>query len=668
MQAMSEAFRRAITADTLQTRAYLDFGDAKICDDDALVSIVLHDECYDEETDTVFGTFIGRYGEAVLLNPQNTGYENKVFTPYFGVVLDQGEISYLSYGHMHVYECMREEGTGKTTLKFIDDRLLFNRVFDTENLTYPMTWRQLLKEAAKQAGIPCSERLFLNEQEVLAEPIFFGLDATCADVVKAIAQASGTFAKITRTNQLELCTPSEESIAVLPQNYYTLETNTDYGPINSLVLGRDPQNDNVYLKDDEAIKRDGLHELRIVNNPLLDDRRETLISSLFTALKGFAYTGLTCRMQGFPAFDCGDAITINRLDDTPKQSYVWNHTLSFQGSLLSQVDSPALTATEIAYEGATSIEKKVLETELKVDKVKGEITSRVEETEQKIEIVDGKSEEYFKSLSNSLSQTMDSLNITVSQVEKNEEAVESQLNSFTVSLEGLKNQFSMTGGNNVIEDSMGIFGTTFQKDQAVWNGSYAVDHSTEVKKQNLYGYALLLMNSTLEQQIQVPNGIYTFSFQYQKHKELAKVSLILNGETIPLVNDRYTRVEKTIHVTANEISLKFVSDTDSSCTICNLMGNQGEVASVYSLAPGESWNDYVKIGRGIEIGSDQTDVTFQANADTIGFKNKSGEYIAVFTDTGADMKEISIANRAQFSGTLVQNINNQTVFNYIGVK
>ena len=64
---------------------------------------------------------------------------------------------------------------------------------------------------------------------------------------------------------------------------------------------------------------------------------------------------------------------------------------------------------------------------------------------------------------------MDSLNITVSQVEKNEEAVESQLNSFTVSLEGLKNQFSMTGGNNAIEDSMGIFGTTFQKDQAVWN-------------------------------------------------------------------------------------------------------------------------------------------------------------------------------------------------------
>ena len=226
----------------------------------------------------------------------------------------------------------------------------------------------------------------------------------------------------------------------------------------------------------------------------------------------------------------------------------------------------------------------------------------------------------------------------------------------------------MTGGNNIIEDSMGIFGTTFQENQSIWKGTYAVDHSTEAKKQNIYGYALMLMNDTLEQQIQVPNGVYTFSFGYQKHKELAKVSLVIDNEVIPLMNDRYTKVEKTIQVTANEISLKFVSDIDHSCTIFNLMGNQGEVASVYCLAPGESWNDYVKIGRGIEIGSDSSDVTFQANADTIGFKNKSGEYIAVFTDTGANMKEISIANRTQLSGILVQNINNQTVFNYIGVK
>ncbi|MXQ74208.1 hypothetical protein GSF08_09695 [Clostridiaceae bacterium DONG20-135] len=668
MQIMSEAFQRAISADTLQTRAYLDFEDFRVQDDGALTSIVIHDECYDGETDTIFGTFIGRYGEADIISQQNQIFEDKAFTPYFGVVLDQGEISYLSYGRMHVYECTRKEDSGKTTLKFIDDRLLFNRIFNFENLTYPMTWRQLLNEAAKQAGIQCSDQQFLNDREVIAEPVFFGLDATCADVVKAIAQASGTFAKITRTNQLELRKPLEESTVVLPQNYYTLETFSNYGPINSLVLGRDPQNDNVYLKDDEAIKRDGLHELRIVNNPLLDDRREALISSLYTALKDFSYSGLTCMMQGFPAFDCGDAITIKSPDDTSKQSYVWNHTLSFQGSLLSQIDAPTLTAAEIAYEGATSIEKKVLETELKVDKVKGEITSKVEETEQKIEIVDGKSEEYFKSLSNSMSQTMDSLNITVSQVEKNEEEVKSQLNSFTLSLDGLKNQFSMTGGNNIIEDSMGIFGTTFQENQSIWKGTYAVDHSTEAKKQNIYGYALMLMNDTLEQQIQVPNGVYTFSFGYQKHKELAKVSLVIDNEVIPLMNDRYTKVEKTIQVTANEISLKFVSDIDHSCTIFNLMGNQGEVASVYCLAPGESWNDYVKIGRGIEIGSDSSDVTFQANADTIGFKNKSGEYIAVFTDTGANMKEISIANRTQLSGILVQNINNQTVFNYIGVK
>ena len=53
------------------------------------------------------------------------------------------------------------------------------------------------------------------------------------------------------------------------------ETADPYGPINSLVLAREPLNDNVYIQDEESIEENGLTELKISNNPILDIDRHT---------------------------------------------------------------------------------------------------------------------------------------------------------------------------------------------------------------------------------------------------------------------------------------------------------------------------------------------------------------------------------------------------------
>lgn len=261
-----------------------------------------------------------------------------------------------------------------------------------------------------------------------------------------------------------------------------------------------------------------------------------------------------------------------------------------------------------------------------------------------------------------IQQTSTDLDIAISKKDGEYKKVFEDIN---ISIEGLKQSITTTGGNNIFEDTMGVFNNRFSVDGNVWDGSFNIDSSPDVKNRNIYGYALLLKNSNLKQTQRVPNGTYTVSFLYCKHIALANVKVIVNSVEITLDNDSYTKVETIIEVESNSLNIEFICDTDNACTICNLMGNQGSSSTVWSLAPGESWNDYVKIGRGIEIGDEQGDVTFNANARIIGFKNKSGEYVAVFTDVGAKMKEIEVTDRAVICGTLIQQIGGQTVFNKV---
>lgn len=634
MYKASKDFFDAIYRQDVMARAYLKFGDVLIEDTDQLVSLVINDEIYDSELSQFIGTFVGKYGE-VEINTQEYELENQQIEIYIGAVLPSGNVEYVPYGTFVCYEVSKPKKEVKTKIKIIDKKIVFNEEADLSIIEYPITHKNILKAVCTKLGIIYKETEFPNSDAIVETEVFFGYNATYSDIVKAVAQAAGGWAKINRNDELEICWIGKDAFQISADNYFELDISGAYGPINSLVLSRSPQNDNIYLKDEESIQTNGLTEIQIINNPLVEDNREALIVPIFQRLSSFSYIPLECKAQGNPCFETGDQLVIEDVHGNTFLTYLLNHKLDFTGGMHSSISAPALTKTEIEYSSAKSIEKSILETELKVDKVKGEITASIEQTNTKID--------------------------------QNETITNSQFEEMKITIDGIRNQITTTGGNNFIEDSMGVFGGRFGSDENVWIGTYAVDRSQAVKNRNIYGYALMLMNCDLVQRKTVPNGVYTISFEYCTHLDLASVSVVINGEEILLTNNEFTKVEKTFEVNANELSIKFISDADQSCTICNLMGNQGSAAAVWSLAPGESWGDYVKIGRGIEIGSEDSEVTFNANSDIIGFKNKGGAYVAVFTDTGADMKEINIQSKARIVGLLYQRINGQTVINQVGV-
>ncbi|MFR2446209.1 MAG: hypothetical protein ACLS7Y_06020, partial [Thomasclavelia spiroformis] len=192
-----------------------------------------------------------------------------------------------------------------------------------------------------------------------------------------------------------------------------------------------------------------------------------------------------------------------------------------------------------------------------------------------------------------------------------------------------------------------------------------IDSTLETRSRNMYGYALLLKKSTLQQEITVANGVYTLSFTYKKLVNLARVTLTINGTEYILSNNDFTAFTKTFEVNDGQINVAFTCDTDNACPIINLMLNKGDQAMEWSLNPNETWGDTVKIGRGVRISSTGTDVVFVALADIIGFMDKQGNYITTFDDEGFVTNTAVIKNKATIVNLLIQEVNGQTIINKI---
>lgn len=376
MYLVSEEFKRAIKNNARRIKCYFIY-DNKIYYPQGLT---LDDNIYNEETESFIGTFIAKSGTLKLDVKTALALENKSIDIFMGIYCNDN-YEYVPLGKFFIYEKVNS-----FEYKIIDSKMLFNIPFDNTKIVYPITVSDLLEKVCIQSGVELFPSDFPNQDILINKEIFFGYEATCFDVVLAVTQAACSFAHINRNNQLELnwIHPVNFNIGINNQLEYPVLTES-YGPINSLVLARDPQNDNVYIQDEESIENNGLLELKINNNPILDIDRFQSRLSIWDRIKSFSYQPVTINSQGFFHLDPGDIVQVETNDGDYIDAIIMNHNIDFNGGAASLISSPALSRTEINYSIASSIESKLLRTELKVDKIKGEIVSSIEDIEKTIE-------------------------------------------------------------------------------------------------------------------------------------------------------------------------------------------------------------------------------------------------------------------------------------------
>jgi len=123
----------------------------------------------------------------------------------------------------------------------------------------------------------------------------------------------------------------------------------------------------------------GVTELKLINNQLIDDRREDVISSIFDQVNGVSWYPFNIDTEGLGWFEIGDRFTITDDAGDSKSVVVWNTKLTIDGGISENLytNKPDLTETDYTKAGNSKLRGNLRNTTLQVDKQQGTIDALV---------------------------------------------------------------------------------------------------------------------------------------------------------------------------------------------------------------------------------------------------------------------------------------------------
>lgn len=372
--------------------AYIDDKLIKISSTDSLISFEFTDDIY---SDRLIGSFVAKTMTAKLYNSTDIDFENVELDVYMGIVIDE-EPTFIPMGRFVVESWDNEKVTKIATLNCIDTTVYFNQPLkDYTKLTFPTTIDGLIGQISSIVGVEfVSGTIYPNSDKVFSEKPLLALEWTCRDIIGYLVEACGCYAKINRENKLYVgkldlnINKTNQALYTIDKNMYSkLSIENMYGTVNSIVLSRQPANDNIYKKDDVSVEQHGLTEIQIVNNYFIDpqladspDIRPTTIVPIFNQLNGFYYYPFDCESFGNPSWDSGDIIYIKDVNDSIYPSMITELKTSYTGGFKQVIKATSLTKTEIDYSKGSTIYDRLNNVEIIVDKQNGIIQQIVTST------------------------------------------------------------------------------------------------------------------------------------------------------------------------------------------------------------------------------------------------------------------------------------------------
>lgn len=345
------------------------------------------DDCYNEGN--IFGTAIARTLQFEIEN--NVNLEGKEFEYLTGIKIGNN-IEWISLGNF-IVESVEPNDTTNVNIVNAMDYMLKSNIEYVSLLDYSsgeITVLQVLQETCTNAGLVLATTDFPNKNFIV-DSNQFDQGTLIRQVIQAVAQISGTVAKIKNDNKLYLINPNnvtEVSKVFTLNNYAEAEIKRATHPINLVSLGMsDVEGENITLRDEESIEKDGENSLVINDNPFAytQEKREQLITALFNTVKGFEYKAFLFECQGLPYLETMDKIQFKDRQGNTHNSYVFRFNYKSPKGLESSIEAPSIIKATVNYQNIPSTFDRLKRTELIVDKQNQTITGLVQETTENSE-------------------------------------------------------------------------------------------------------------------------------------------------------------------------------------------------------------------------------------------------------------------------------------------
>ena len=299
---------------------------------------------------------------------------------------------------------------------------------------FPATLGAYLQALCDFLGITLATPTFVNS-EVIIDEEKYNADYTYRDVLTEIAQAAGGTIAL-KNDELFVLYPAASEAIIEPSNLKSITVGEIYGPVNSVVLARTPQEDNIYKKDAAA---ETICEIKIENNQLMDSHREDFIEGIYNALYGLSYYPHDVESFGIGILDICDLFTIETLDGKTYTALHLSSETTINQGLIERTKGAAPAATETDYKAASETDRRINKTILRVDKQEGLIQGLITKTESKTNELTGQLEEIKKSVETTMSA--EDIKILVSTSVEGKDSIKTSM-GYTLNDEGLRIQKS----------------------------------------------------------------------------------------------------------------------------------------------------------------------------------------------------------------------------------
>ena len=182
---------------------------------------------------------------------------------------------YINFGNYIVYSVEKQEDTNSYKIICYDKMLYSMKNYENMNITYPITIRDYINEICNKLGLLFKNvnDTFANYNRIIQTELYDGLGYTIRDVLDELAQVTASTICINENDdQLEIryINNTEDTIDEEYLKDINVNFGEKYGPINSIVLSRSAESDNVYLQDETSIEQNGLCEIKIIDNQIMN--------------------------------------------------------------------------------------------------------------------------------------------------------------------------------------------------------------------------------------------------------------------------------------------------------------------------------------------------------------------------------------------------------------
>ena len=302
----------------------------------------------------------------------------------FGLKVND-EYEYINFGNYIVKDVEKQEDTNSYKITCYDKMLFTMRDYVKMPIIYPITIRDYINSLCLFLGLTFANKndVFANYDKQIQNELYLdasgnSLGYTFRDVFDELAQVTASTICINDNDELEIRYINETNDSIDEEYFKDINVNfgEKYGPINSIVLSRSAESDNIYLKDDESI------EIKIIDNQIMNfNDRDSYLPDIFGKLSGLEYCLNDFSSTGIVYYELCDKYNVS-IKENNYPCIMFNNELLITQGLEENIYTEMPENNETDYTKSDKTDRKINQTYLIVDKQNQQIEAVISQTDK----------------------------------------------------------------------------------------------------------------------------------------------------------------------------------------------------------------------------------------------------------------------------------------------